>query len=104
MIATSGAGLGIVLLAALAMAGEASIHKANAKKNLMVAALSIAGMIVFLPSGVVVWAYAVPVLIASGIGGYGAVFLVRRVPQHVLRVAVLSWAVVLTAVMFWKYG
>lgn len=99
-----GAGLGIVLLAALAMAGEASIHKANAKKNLMVAALSIAGLIVFLPSGVVVWAYAVPILVASGIGGYSAVFLVRRVPQHVLRLAVLGWAIVLTAVMFWKYG
>lgn len=99
-----GAGLGIVLLAALAMAGETSIHKANAKKNLMVAALSIAGMIVFLPSGVVVWAYAVPILFASGLGGYGAVYLVRRVPQHVLRHAVLAWAIVLTGVMFWKYG
>jgi len=99
-----GAGLGIVLLAALAMAGEASIHKANAKKNLMVVALSIAGMIVFLPSGVVVWAYAAPILVASGLGGYGAVFLVRRVPQHVLRSAVLVWAIVLTGVMFWKYG
>lgn len=99
-----GAGLGIVLLAALAMAGEASIHRANAKKNLMVAALSIAGMIVFLPSGEVVWLYAAPILIASGLGGFGAVYLVRRVPQHVLRLAVLGWAVVLTGVMFWKYG
>ncbi len=99
-----GAGLGIVLLAALAMAGEASIHRANAKKNLMVAALSIAGMIVFLPSGIVVWAYAIPILIASGLGGYGAIYLVRRVPQHVLRLTVLAWAILLTGVMFWKYG
>lgn len=99
-----GAGLGIVLLAALAMAGEASIHRANAKKNLMVTALSIAGMIVFLPSGRVIWAYAVPLLIGSGVGGYSAIYLARRVPQHVLRLAVLVWAVVLTAVMFWKYG
>lgn len=99
-----GAGLGIVLLAALAMAGEASIHRANAKKNLMVAAMSVAGMIVFLPSGRVVWAYAVPILVASGLGGYSAIYLTRRVPQHVLRLAVLVWAIVLTAVMFWKYG
>lgn len=99
-----GAGLGIVLLAALAMAGEASIHRANAKKNLMVVALSIAGMIVFLPSGIVVWAYAIPILVASGLGGYGAIYLVRRVPQHVLRLAVLVWAILLTGVMFWKYG
>lgn len=99
-----GAGLGIVLLAALAMAGEASIHKANAKKNLMVAALSLAAMIVFLPSGEVVWLYALPILAGSGLGGYGAIYIVRRIPQHVLRTAVLAWAIVLTAVMFWKYG
>lgn len=99
-----GAGLGIVLLAALAMAGEVSIHRANAKKNLMVAALSIAGLLVFLPSGKVVWAYAIPILIASGLGGYSAIYLARRIPQHVLRLAVLTWAIVLTAVMFWKYG
>ncbi|MCW5630378.1 MAG: sulfite exporter TauE/SafE family protein [Rhodoferax sp.] len=93
-----------MLLAALAMGGEASIHRANAKKNLMVVALSVAGSIVFLPSGEVVWLYAAPILIASGIGGYGAVYLVRRVPQHVLRLSVLAWAIVLTGVMFWKYG
>ncbi len=99
-----GAGLGIILLAALAMAGEASIHKANAKKNLMVAALSIAGLIVFLPSGQVIWAYAVPILIGSGLGGYSAVFFIRRIPQHVVRMGVLVWAIALTAAMFWKYG
>ncbi len=99
-----GAGLGIVLLAALAMAGESSIHKANAKKNLMVVVLSIAGLIVFLPSGQVVWAYAIPILIASSLGGYSAVFFIRRIPQHAVRKIILLWAVVLTAVMFWKYG
>ena len=50
-----GAGVGIILLAALAMAGEASIHRANAKKNLMVVALSAAGCIILLPSGMVAW-------------------------------------------------
>jgi len=99
-----GAGLGIILLAALAMAGEASIHKANAKKNLMVAALSIAGLIVFLPSGEIVWAYAIPILIGSGLGGYSAVFFIRRIPQHVVRLVVLVWAIGLTGVTFWKYG
>jgi len=99
-----GAGLGIILLAALAMAGEASIHKANAKKNLMVMALSAAGLVVFLPSGQIVWAYAVPILIASSLGGYSAVFYIRRIPQNAVRQAVLAWAIVLTAATFWKYG
>ncbi len=99
-----GAGLGIILLAALAMAGETSIHKANAKKNLMVVALSAAGLLVFLPSGQIVWVYAVPILVASSLGGYSAVFIIRRIPQHAVRQAVLAWAIVLTGVMFWKYG
>ena len=99
-----GSGLGIVLLAALAMAGEASIHKANAKKNLMVTVLSAAGLVLFLPSGQIVWVYALPILIGASLGGYSAVFFIRRIPQHVVRQAVLVWAVVLTATMFWKYG
>lgn len=99
-----GAGLGIILLAALAMAGEASIHKANARKNLMVAALSIAGLIVFLPSGRVVWAYAIPILIGAALGGYSAVFFIRRIAQHTVRTVILTWAIVLTGVTFWKYG
>ena len=98
------AGLGIILLAALAMAGEVSIHRANAKKNLMVTVLSAAGLLLFLPSGQVVWRYATPILLGASMGGYGAVFFIRRIPQHVVRQAVLTWAVVLTGVMFWKYG
>jgi uncharacterized membrane protein YfcA len=99
-----GAGLGIVLLAALAMAGEASIHRANAKKNLMVVALSAAGCIVFLPSGQVAWLYALPIFAGASLGGYGAVRYVRQIPAAALRKLVLAWAVVLTVYSFWRYG
>jgi uncharacterized membrane protein YfcA len=99
-----GAGLGIVLLAALAMAGEASIHRANAKKNLMVVALSAAGCIVFLPSGQVAWLYALPIFAGASLGGYGAVRFIRRIPATAVRRAVLTWAIVLTIYAFWRYG
>ena len=99
-----GAGLGIVLLAALTMAGETSIHRANAKKNLMVVALSAAGCIVFLPSGQVAWPYALPIFAGGSLGGYGAVRFIRRIPATAVRNAVLAWAVVLTLYAFWKYG
>ena len=99
-----GAGLGIVLLAALTMAGETSIHRANAKKNLMVVALSAAGCIVFLPSGQVSWPYALPIFAGGSLGGYGAVRFIRRIPATAVRNAVLAWAVVLTLYAFWKYG
>ena len=99
-----GAGLGIVLLAALAIAGEASIHRANARKNLMVVALSVAGMLVLLPSGRVAWWYALPVFAGAGVGGYTTVRFIRRIPQHAVRSAVLVWAITLTVYSFWKYG
>lgn len=99
-----GAGIGIMLLAALAMAGQGGIHEMNARKNLLVVAVSVAGLIVLLPSGKVAWAYAMPVFVGASIGGYGTVRFIRRIPAGVVRAAILTWAVVLTAVMFWKYG
>lgn len=99
-----GAGLGIVLLAALTMAGEASIHRANAKKNLMVVALSAAGCIIFLPSGQVAWLYALPTFVGASLGGYATVRFIRRIPATAVRHLVLGWAVVLTVYSFWKYG
>lgn len=52
-----------------------------------------------------IWRYAVPILIASGLGGYGAVFPVRRVPQHVLRLAVLTswWNASQTRSRVWRH-
>jgi len=99
-----GAGIGIMLLAALAMAGEASIHRANAKKNLMVVALSAAGCLILLPSGQVAWTYALPLFVGASLGGYASVRFVRRIPAQAVRKLVLVWAIVLTVYSFWKYG
>lgn len=99
-----GAGVGIMLLAALAMAGETSIHRANAKKNLMVVALSGSGILILLPSGQVAWLFALPVFLGASLGGYATVRFVRRIPAKVVRTLVLLWAIVLTAYTFWKYG
>ena len=99
-----GAGVGIVLLAALAIAGQSSIHIANAQKNLMVVALSAAGCIMLLPSGHVAWAYVLPLFVGASLGGYGAVRFIRRIPAHAVRNGMLVWAIGLTSYSFWKYG
>ncbi len=99
-----GAGLGIVLLAALTIAGQQSIHRANAQKNLMVVAMSAAGIAVLLPSGHVVWLVALPILAGASLGGYATVRFIRRIPEKAVRNAVLVWAIGLTAASFWKYG
>lgn len=99
-----GAGIGIMLLATLAMAGQGNIHQINARKNLLVVGLSVSGLIVLLPSGHIAWSHALPVFVGSSLGGYASVRFIRRIPAAVVRNAILVWAVVLTGVMFWKYG
>ena len=99
-----GAGLGIVLLAVLAITGQQSLHRANAQKNLMTVALGAAGIIIFLPSGQVVWPYALPLFAGAMLGGYSSVRYIRRIPERAVRNAVLLWAITLTTFSFWKYG
>jgi len=38
------------------------------------------------------------------IGGYGMAQVARRVPQDLVRNAILCWSVVLTGYSFWRYG
>jgi uncharacterized membrane protein YfcA len=99
-----GSGLGIMLLALLTILGEASIHRANAHKNLLNAVLSVSVVGIYLNSGQVQWRYGLPLFAGGLLGGYLGVRLSRRVPDRIIRLAVLLWAGVLTGIMFWKYG
>lgn len=99
-----GSGLGIMLLALLTLLGQASIHRANAHKNLLVAVLSVAVLGFYVTSSQMQWHFGLPLFIGGLLGGYLGVRLSRHVPDHVIRLAVLVWAVVLTGYMFWRYG
>lgn len=99
-----GSGLGIMLLALLTLLGEASIHRANAHKNLLLAVLNVAVLGFYMSSDQMQWRYGLPLFIGGLLGGYVGVRLSRHVPDRIIRAAVLSWAVVLTGYMFWRYG
>jgi uncharacterized membrane protein YfcA len=99
-----GAGLGILLLAVFTILGETSLHRANARKNLLVSVLSVSVIGVYLASGHVVWRHALPIFVGAMAGGYWGVRATRKVPEHVVRQIVLLWAGGLTGYMFWRYG
>ena len=63
-----------------------------------------AGIIIFLPSGHVVWSYALPLFAGAMLGGYSTVRFIKHIPERAVRNAVLVWAITLTAFSFWKYG
>jgi uncharacterized membrane protein YfcA len=84
-----GAGIGILMLAALGFMGLANIHRMNGLKawggmciNAVAAAIVVVG-------GLVSWHIALAMAVGSIAGGYGGARLAQRVPQRWVR-----WAVV----------
>jgi uncharacterized membrane protein YfcA len=99
-----GAGIGIIALAALAIAGQTSLHHANAQKNAMIAAMSVTGLAIYVWSGHIAWLAGLPLLAGVIVGGYASIRFIKRIPERIVRLGVFGWAVLLTIYTFWRYG
>lgn len=84
-----GAGLGVVLLAALGVALDDGLQRINALKGLLSLIVNVAGVAVFLVSGHVAWGYAALLAVTSYAGAHFGVGVARRVSPTVLRTAVV---------------
>lgn len=93
-------GLGILLMALYALAGEPRVHTANALKNLNSLVLSLLSVAAFALAGVIVWPYAVLMMVAATAGGYAGARLAQRLPARLVRGAVIATGVVMTGVFF----
>jgi uncharacterized membrane protein YfcA len=92
--------LGIVLLAIAQLMGFSEFHIANSIKNLLATSFTILSICVFGIGGLIAWPEAVTMMIGSSIGGYAGGRLAKRVKAQYLRVAVIVFGLVLTAVYF----
>jgi uncharacterized membrane protein YfcA len=95
-----GAGVGILLMAALALAGEHDPQVANAQKNLYGGLINGAAIAIFVVQGAVDWAYAAPLIVGAILGGYFGARLARLIPAPWLRRCVITMGVILTAIYF----
>jgi uncharacterized membrane protein YfcA len=95
-----GAGLGILLLALLAIALEDSLHRLNALKGVLSLVVAIVAAVFFALFGPVHWDAAGVMALGSFAGGQVGVAVVRRVPERWLR-----WGIVVlgTAVSAWLF-
>jgi uncharacterized membrane protein YfcA len=89
-----GAGLGIMLLAVLALALDDSLHRLNALKGLLSLVVSLASVAYFAVFGPVEWGAAAIMSVAAFAGGNLGVALARRLPPEVLRKVVVAFGVV----------
>jgi uncharacterized membrane protein YfcA len=79
-----GAGIGILMLSSLSFLGLEDIHQTNALKTFLAFSMNIVAAILFVARGMVVWEYALPMAVASIIGGYlGARMSLRLRPIYV---------------------
>jgi uncharacterized protein len=94
-----GAGMGILMLAALGLLGLTDIHQMNGVKNFLAFSINGIASVYFIVSGAVLWRDAVLMMIAAMLGGYSGAGLARRVGRPAVRYFVVTVGLVMTLSM-----
>jgi uncharacterized membrane protein YfcA len=97
-----GAGIGILMLAALALAGLHDIHQMNALKNTLAVFINGVAAVYFALSGRVVWLDALVMAVGAVAGGYGGAGLARRLGQVFVRRAVVGIGLAMAVSLLWR--
>ncbi len=99
------AGLGILLLAVLALGGLTDIHAMNGLKLWVSAVVALVAVVRFAIGGSIDWYAGSIALVGVTIGAYVAARLAHLIPQSLLRGLILVYGICLTAWFFWRtYG
>jgi uncharacterized membrane protein YfcA len=99
-----GGGIGMLMLAALTLAGLA-VRAAGATKNVLNAVLNLSAVGIFALSPDVHWGPALAVAAGSVAGGQVGAWALLRVNERALRVVIVCIGVALSVAMFWRaYG
>jgi len=85
-----GAGIGILMLAALGFMGFTNIHRMNGLKNWGGLCMNVVAAATFALQDIVNWPVAIAMATGAILGGYGGSRLAQRVPQRWVRRAVVA--------------
>lgn len=97
-----GGGIGILMLATLAMMGMEDIHAMNGVKSILTAGINGAAMITFILRGAVFWPQALLMMAGAILGGYGGAYYARKIDQKWIRIFVMVVGFALTIYFFVK--
>jgi uncharacterized membrane protein YfcA len=85
-----GAGIGILMLAALAVMGYTDIHQMNGLKNLLAVVINGVASVYFIWSGLVSWPHAIVMTVGAILGGVGGAGVARRLGRTTVRRIVIA--------------
>lgn len=95
------AGLGIIILSYLALAGFSDINTMNGIKLLISSVVSLIAISLFIYDGVIAWYEGTIVLLGALTGGYIAAHLSRQLPQVYVRAFVIIAGISITTYFFY---
>src|SRR5262249_54326253 len=84
-----GAGVGILLLAALSLLGYTEIHQMNGLKTLLALFINGVAAAYFIVMGMVRWPEAIVMAVGAIVGGYGGAGVARRMGPKTVRTIVI---------------
>ena len=97
-----GAGMGILMMASLAIGGHEDVQHINALKNLLSAVIYSVTVVTFIVAGAVSWPHTAVMLLTATLGGYGGARMARKIQGPWLRRMVIGVGSALTIYYFYK--
>lgn len=95
------AGLGVVILCYLVLAGYSNINQMNGIKLLVSSCVSIIAIVLFVANGAVDWQRGFVVMLGTLVGGYAAARVSRNIAQHHIKNFVALSSIGMTCYFFW---
>lgn len=99
-----GAGMGILMLAALGLIGMHDLHQMNGLKNLLAICINGVAAVYFAMQGAVVWSHVLVMAAASIAGGFAGARTAHRLGRVFVRRAVVAIGLVMTVALLWRAG
>lgn len=94
-----GGGIGILMLAALTLAGLPT-RNAGATKNVLAGVMNASAVVLFVTSPQVHWPQAIVLGLGAIVGGLGGTWALHRVNERLLRIAIVCIGIALTIGLF----
>lgn len=98
-----GAGVGVLMLAALSVANSGNYRSANVIKNLIGSLGCLMAGIVFGIHGIIAWIPTLLVGTGAIAGSLAGAYVARILPVATARIMVVAFGALLTAVYTWRY-
>jgi uncharacterized membrane protein YfcA len=95
-----GGGIGILMLATLAMMGMENIHVMNALKTVLASCINGVAVVTFIIAGAIYWPQAILMIVGAIIGGYGGAYFARKLDQRWIRIFVIAVGFIMTIYFF----